>query len=70
MEIVRVTPSLPQRGTQHEGASPLDSHERLEFSFPLPEYDPQLCSTGASPNEAVSAHSTIAIRCLSPFLVF
>ena len=40
VEIERVTPSLPE-GRQHKGASPLDPHERLDFSPWLPKYNPQ-----------------------------
>ena len=50
VEIARVTPSLPQWGRQHEGASPCDTHEQLDFSFTLPRSkDPKPCSTGRAP---------------------
>ena len=49
VEIARVTPSLPQWGRQPKGARPLDTPRALDFSFTLPKYDPQPCSTGRAP---------------------
>jgi hypothetical protein len=62
VKIARVTPSLPQWGRQPKGASPLDPHERLDFSFTLPKNDPLPCSTGRDPDKAVSARSPIATK--------
>ena len=65
VEIVRITPSLPQ-GEEPKGASPLDPHERLDFSFTLPNYYSAMLH-GANPEEAVSARGPIAIRYRSLF---
>ena len=70
VEIARVTPSLPQWGRQPKGASPLNPHERLDFSLTLPKNDPQPLLHGASPDEAVSARGPIAIRLPVPSFSF
>jgi len=68
MEIARVTPSLPQRGRQHEGASPLDPPRAVGYFSMLPRSTAIL--HGAIPEEAVSARGAIAIQFRSPLLVF
>jgi len=68
VEIARVTPSLPQRGRQPKGESPLNPQERLDFSFSLPRSTALLHRE--SPDEAESAPGHIAIRYWYPLSVF
>ncbi len=67
MEIARVTPSLPQRGRQHEGTSPLDPPRAVGFFFYAAEVRSRAMLYGASPDEAVNARGPIAIRYRSLF---
>ena len=60
VEFMKVTPSLPQRGRQHAGASPLDpliTAKNFSHGFPS-----TAMLHGASPDEAASARGPIAIE--------
>jgi len=58
VEFVKVTPSLPQRGRQPKGASPLDPpFQSFIFRYPL-----TVCSKKARADVTPSARGSIAIE--------